>query len=102
MHLSSVPYTFDKSYMGLDIENMIMLTNHHIKQYSLCNDDDDHYNRWLGLVYSKSENLKRKHSESNRRWKRKFSLLSCMGSVLEDDYIEHDQSTEQEAQYWNI
>ena len=94
MHLAAVPYSLDKSFRQLDVDNMIFRTKHHVRQYALCASDGEHFRNWLCLVVNKELVKKRKLSVANRQWRRKLARLSSIGCAPEVP----DQQDEQDSQ----
>ena len=93
-------YTLDRGLRQIDTENMIILTNHHIRQFELCAEDDDHYQKWLTHITTKAENKKRRTAEATKSWRRKLARMTAQSS---DPRINNsDEALElREASFWN-
>ena len=98
MHLVSVPYTFDLSVRQVDTENMIMLTNNHIREFELCAEDDDYYRKWLQLVANKDQVRKQRAAEATRRWRRKLARQQSISNEPLDMNPENNDIVES---FWN-
>ena len=75
--LSSTRYRFDHSHFDIDINNIILLTNEHIRYVELLNYDDAiYYWKWLNNLAEKANEKNKKRKESQDKYLEKRRRLN--------------------------
>lgn len=80
--LSSTCYRFDHTHFDTDMNNIILLTNEHIRYVELLSYDDSvYYWKWLNNLAEKANEKNKKRKESQEKYLNKRRRLNDQFTV---------------------
>eukprot|EP00727_Mastigamoeba_balamuthi_P001242 m51a1_g11114 hypothetical protein (242) ;mRNA; f:89749-91463 len=73
--ISAKPYMLNKGHMQEDTDNVIFLTNHHIDQSALAEEDGTYYLHWINFMFHKEKEIKEKKAKATRAWRKRTAKM---------------------------
>eukprot|EP00727_Mastigamoeba_balamuthi_P012917 m51a1_g8248 hypothetical protein (877) ;mRNA; r:130583-134788 len=79
--ISAKLYMLDKGHMQEDTDNVIFLTNHHIDQSALAEEDGAYYLHWINFMFHKKKEIKEKKAKATRAWHKRTAEMVAQAPV---------------------